>query len=69
MRISTGIEPVRENRPPRVWLRVADNGGGVCAELNERIVRTWLETNFDGGRHARRVDKILRKEQDLRRQR
>ncbi len=24
----------------------------------EAIVRIWLETPFDGGRHARRVDKI-----------
>jgi ribose 5-phosphate isomerase B len=27
-------------------------------ELALRIVRTWLETPFEGGRHARRVDKI-----------
>lgn len=24
----------------------------------DRIVETWLNTNFDGGRHARRVEKI-----------
>ena len=24
----------------------------------ERMVRIWLETDFEGGRHARRVDKI-----------
>jgi ribose 5-phosphate isomerase B len=29
-------------------------------ELMERMVRIWLETPFDGGRHARRVDKITR---------
>jgi ribose 5-phosphate isomerase B len=29
-------------------------------ELIERMVRIWLETPFDGGRHARRVDKITR---------
>ncbi len=28
-----------------------------------RIVRTWLATPFDGGRHRRRVDKIRRYEQ------
>src|SRR5262249_34496960 len=29
-------------------------------ELIERMVRIWLETEFEGGRHARRVDKITR---------
>lgn len=24
----------------------------------EEIVRTWLETEFEGGRHGRRIDKI-----------
>jgi ribose 5-phosphate isomerase B len=27
-------------------------------ELIERMIRIWLETPFEGGRHARRVDKI-----------
>ena len=27
-------------------------------ELVERMVRIWLETEFEGGRHARRVEKI-----------
>jgi ribose 5-phosphate isomerase B len=27
-----------------------------------RIVRLWLETEFEGGRHARRVEKITRYE-------
>jgi ribose 5-phosphate isomerase B len=27
-------------------------------ELTERMVRIWLETPFEGGRHARRVAKI-----------
>jgi ribose 5-phosphate isomerase B len=26
--------------------------------LLKRIVDTWMETPFDGGRHQRRVDKI-----------
>ena len=26
--------------------------------LIDRMVRTWLETEFEGGRHARRVEKI-----------
>src|SRR5262249_52366519 len=29
-------------------------------ELIERMVRIWLETEFEGGRHARRVEKIAR---------
>jgi ribose 5-phosphate isomerase B len=29
-------------------------------ELIDRMLRIWLETAFDGGRHARRVEKITR---------
>lgn len=29
-------------------------------ELIDRMVRIWLETPFEGGRHARRVEKITR---------
>jgi len=29
-------------------------------ELMHRMVRIWLETEFEGGRHARRVEKITR---------
>jgi ribose 5-phosphate isomerase B len=32
-------------------------------ELVDRMVRIWLETEFEGGRHARRVDKIARFEE------
>jgi ribose 5-phosphate isomerase B len=32
-------------------------------DLMDRMVRIWLETEFEGGRHARRVDKIARFEQ------
>jgi ribose 5-phosphate isomerase B len=32
--------------------------------LVTRMVETWLKTEFEGGRHARRVDKITRLEQD-----
>ena len=31
----------------------------VGAELAKMIVETWLDTEFEGGRHARRVDKIM----------
>jgi len=39
--------------------------GGVLtgASLARQIVKTWLETDFAGGRHARRVDKIMAIEQ------
>jgi ribose 5-phosphate isomerase B len=35
--------------------------GGVLigGNLARQIVKTWLETDFGGGRHARRVDKIM----------
>jgi ribose 5-phosphate isomerase B len=35
--------------------------GGVLVGRNlaRQIVKTWLETDFGGGRHARRVDKIM----------
>jgi ribose 5-phosphate isomerase B len=31
-------------------------------ELIERMIRIWLETPFEGGRHARRVEKITKYE-------
>src|SRR5262245_15716174 len=37
----------------------------LSAELVERMVRTWLETTFDGRRHASRAAKILRQEPDM----
>jgi ribose 5-phosphate isomerase B len=33
-------------------------------ELIERMVKIWLETEFEGGRHSRRVDKIAKFEQE-----
>ena len=33
--------------------------GLIGAGLAKQIVRTWLETTFGGGRHARRVNKIV----------
>jgi ribose 5-phosphate isomerase B len=35
-------------------------------ELADRIVRIWLETPFEGGRHARRVEKISKIEEENR---
>jgi ribose 5-phosphate isomerase B len=34
-------------------------------DLIARMVRIWLQTEFEAGRHARRVDKITRFEQEL----
>jgi ribose 5-phosphate isomerase B len=36
------------------------------AELIDRMVHIWLETEFEAGRHARRVDKITRFESEHR---
>ena len=36
----------------------------IGEELIERMVRAWLTTEFEGGRHARRVDKITAYEKD-----
>src|SRR5688572_24880731 len=33
-------------------------------ELIDRMVRIWLETEFEGGRHARRVEKIAKIEKE-----
>lgn len=34
-------------------------GGGMLGErLIRDIVRTWVDTGFEGGRHQRRIDKI-----------
>ena len=35
-------------------------------ELIDRMLRIWLETDFEGGRHARRVEKIARYENEER---
>ena len=35
------------------------------AAAAERIIKTWLETPFEGGRHQKRLDKIRELEQKL----
>ena len=40
-------------------------GGWVDKSLAERILDVWLETEFAGGRHQRRVDKITAVEREL----
>ena len=34
------------------------------ADMQEKVVGTWLSTPFEGGRHARRVAKIAALERD-----
>ncbi len=36
----------------------------VGEEMVERIVETWLKTPFDGGRHARRIERIALMERE-----
>jgi ribose 5-phosphate isomerase B len=37
--------------------------GMIGLNLAKRIVEAWLKTNFGGGRHERRVNKIIEIEQ------
>lgn len=34
------------------------SGKSVAPNVNKQIVKTWIESPFDGGRHQRRVDKV-----------
>jgi ribose 5-phosphate isomerase B len=36
----------------------------ISEDAMERMVKTWLETRFEGNRHSRRVEKIARYEQE-----
>jgi len=36
----------------------------IGSDVQEKIIRTWLSTPFEGGRHARRVAKIAALEPD-----
>jgi ribose 5-phosphate isomerase B len=59
---SITVEMSRRHNDANVLCLSADLLGD---ELIGRIVRSWLETEFEGGRHARRVDKIKRIENHL----
>ena len=56
---SITAEMSRRHNDANVLCLSADLLGG---ELLDRMVKIWLETDFEGGRHARRVDKIGRYE-------
>ncbi len=59
---SITAEMSRRHNNANVLCLSADLLGG---ELLDRMVRIWLETEFEGGRHARRVEKITKFESDL----
>jgi len=46
--IETGVEVRRENREPRVWLRVSDNGAGVLPELRDKLFEPFFTTKPEG---------------------
>ena len=46
--IETGVEVRRENREPRVWLRVSDNGPGVLPELRDKLFEPFFTTKPEG---------------------
>jgi len=66
-----GIRAVVCHEPYSARLSRAHNDANVLClggrivgiGLAQEVVRVWLETPFEGGRHARRVGKILEAEQ------
>lgn len=40
------------------------SGDLLSSRVTERLVEIWLDTEFEGGRHARRVDKIAELERE-----
>ena len=46
--VQTGLEPRRNDREPRVWLRVSDNGPGVSTALRARIFEPFFTTKPEG---------------------
>ena len=46
--VQTGVEPRRETREPRVWMRVIDNGPGVDDALRARIFEPYFTTKPEG---------------------
>ena len=46
--LQTGVEARRENREPRVWLRVQDNGPGIAIALRDRVFEPFFTTKGEG---------------------
>ena len=40
------------------------SGDLLSSRSTERLVEIWMDTEFEGGRHKRRLDKILEMEQE-----
>jgi ribose 5-phosphate isomerase B len=67
-----GVRAVNAHDPDEAEMSRRHNDANVLClsadllgeELIDRMVKIWLETDFEGGRHARRVDKIVRFEAD-----
>jgi ribose 5-phosphate isomerase B len=41
------------------------SGDLLSSRSTERLVEIWMDTEFEGGRHQRRLDKILEMEHDM----
>ena len=52
----------REHNDSNVLILGADV---IIQEVAEKILRIWLETEFQGGRHNRRIEKIRQIESRL----
>ena len=48
VRVQTGMEPQREDRGPRVWLRVSDNGPGVSEAARDQVFEPFFTTKSEG---------------------
>jgi len=48
VRLATGVETRRDNREPRVWLRIADTGPGVPQALRDKIFEPFFTTKPEG---------------------
>jgi ribose 5-phosphate isomerase B len=57
-----GAQMSRQHNDANVLCLSADMLG---MRIIDRLVTLWLETSFEGGRHARRVDKIMAIEKGL----
>ena len=57
-RISSGLTALNSREHNNA--NVLTLGAGLLgSSLTRQIVQTWVDTEFGGGRHARRVDKIM----------